>query len=393
MQAETQFGNGALEDAALDLAAQEATGRLLVSGTEGLYGWLWLRDGLLSGASGPGSRPLIANRLATFELLAKSQIGKLISETRSRPGARMIEVLIERDAVPAEFIAEFLAVAAAEQIAHLEAMPISAVRFEPGVVHRAGPSDLTVQAALTACRSMRTELAGVDAETTFATSTSTSGIREPVARSLASYCDGSRTLTQIAHVAGLTHHETILWLEGMLAAGQIATTQTQPALTDWEHQTPLPQATATSEPEPAPGTGRTDPTASETIPATRPPLPSGPTDALSDEPEPVPPAPQPPTDAPRDQAPDAASDRRHLLSTLAALSAEADSHRPTKDQTRPGSSSDAEAEQSEGQKVAGSASRDSDADESETQFSAETPTGGRGIASEMFRELHSLGED
>ena len=385
MKAETQYSNGALEDAALDLAAQEATGRLLVGGTEGQYGWLWLRDGLLSGASGPGPRPLIANRIATFELLPQSQIGKLISETRSRPGARMIEVLIEREVVPLEFISEFVALAAAEQISHLEAMPVSQVRFEPGVVHAAGPSELTVENALTHCRSLRTELSGIAADARFATRTSSSGLSQPVARSLASFCDGSRNLAQIAYVSGLTRHEAIVWLEGMLAAGQIEVTRAEEPVTDWENQTPIPQPSEAAAPEPA-----AEPADQTAAAPTHQAHPSGPPPAPAAGNPVVAPEATTPSHL---QPPEAASDRRHLLSTLAALSAEADTRKPATGHSPTGGPGEPESTESTDQAEADSTQDSAIPEDADTTFAAATPTGSRGIASEMFRELHSLGEE
>jgi hypothetical protein len=369
-------GNAALEETALDLAAQEATGRLLVASPDGNYGWLWLRDGLLSGVSGPGPRPLLANRLATFELLPKSQISKIVVETRSRPSVRMLEVVAELGSVPPTFLHDFVAITAAEQLALLEAMPIDHVRFESGNVHRSGPAMLLVHEVFSQCRTLRTELSGVAADARFTTGRSATGPNDAVARTLTTYCDGSRDLRQLAYVSGLTQHESVVWLEAMLAMNQVQLFEAddQP-FTDWETQTPLPL-----QDESAPMVEPRAQTAARSGEPPRPlPPPPGPPSQPAGTGQPVvrPSGPRPP---------DSPEGRRDLLSTLAALSAEAEARSAAPHLAPPSSDPAADREQAP---LEGDAEPDTDA---ASVFTAATPPGGRGIASEMFRELHSLGE-
>ena len=61
-------------DELLDLAAQEATGRLVVLSSAGDEGWVEFRDGELVGVSAASRRPLLARRLTAFGVMAAPDV-------------------------------------------------------------------------------------------------------------------------------------------------------------------------------------------------------------------------------------------------------------------------------------------------------------------------------
>lgn len=236
------------EDTLLELSAQDASGRLLLSGADGHYGWVWLRDGSVSGASGPGPRPLLANRLLTFGMMPRARIAKLIAETRARPGARLFDMIMSHQMVPSEFLMDFVAEATAEQLLHVNTMGVKGVAFENGRIQRAGPILVATHRVIDAAHQQRTEIPDLPGDALFIASDPAVSLPDPVSRAIAARSDGNRSARQLADACGLTLNETLNHLERMLIAEDLAIASSAPTPEPWQVQRPMGGTQTASEP-------------------------------------------------------------------------------------------------------------------------------------------------
>ena len=228
------------EDLIAELAMQDASGRLLIAGADGNHGWIWLRDGQVSGASGPGPRPLLANRLLSFGMMPRSRISKMIAEARSRPGVRLFDLLIEHDSVPTGFLQEFVTAATAEQVHHIRSMGVRDVRFENGQTQRAGPILVPAHVVMAAAAEQVTELTGIPPTTTFIAPEVGARLPDAISKALVSRSDGSRNARELANTCGLTLHETLTRIEALIISEALAIAPSGLDTEPWALQQPLP---------------------------------------------------------------------------------------------------------------------------------------------------------
>lgn len=195
-------------DELLDLAAQEATGRLVVSSSDGDEGWIEFRDGELVGASAASRRPLLARRLTAFGVMSTADVAALLSALRSQSGRRLIDVLVQDRLVPPAFIAGFVRNTMAEQLGVMAAFSASRHRFQSGPVHQSVPPQRVDEVLATA----------LAVSHTFPDDLRDNALRQagnpgdslpPIFRSVLASCDGSRSAADVADSCGLTVAETL----------------------------------------------------------------------------------------------------------------------------------------------------------------------------------------
>ena len=221
-----------------ELAVQEATGRLVVADARGTRGWIWLRDGAVNGASGPGPKPLLANRLRAFGVLTPQRIRKAMAEAAETTGRVLLDVVV--DLVPASFLSDFMHAALAEQIRFIEALGTGRVRFFNGEVTTSGPTVVATDALFELAERLRVTPERFSESDVFIADGTAATLEDPLPKVVAAVCDGNRSLQPIANISGLTRHETIATLEQLLDTGRIGI---RDAVGPWEVQQPYPGGT------------------------------------------------------------------------------------------------------------------------------------------------------
>lgn len=219
-------------DELLDLAAQEATGRLVVLSSAGDEGWVEFRDGELVGASAASRRPLLARRLVAFGVMTESDVAALLSALRAQTGRRLIDVLVHDRLVPDAFIAGFVRNTMAEQLGVMAAFPGAQYRFRSGPVHQSVPpqrADEVLATALAVNHEFPQEL--LDHALKRADDQGTE--LPPVFRSVLAACDGTRPAPDVADACGLTVAETVQVLTD-LRNRRLVTLVPRPAQDPWQ---------------------------------------------------------------------------------------------------------------------------------------------------------------
>ena len=208
-------------DELLDLAAQEATGRLVVSGEAGASGWLYLRDGLLCGVSGAARRPLLSRRLVAFGVLDADRVAAELIRARSRPGVRLVDLLVADRLASDLFIETYLRNSMAEQLSAMLNAPSAGVSYEPGRVQRTGPLMVATQdvlaTALVAPHEFPAELTAVALS---ASGTDPKGLLT-IHRAVRSASDGRQEPLEVAESCGLTTAEMIQVISDLRQAGAL----------------------------------------------------------------------------------------------------------------------------------------------------------------------------
>lgn len=254
-------------DELLDLAAQEATGRLVVSSPDGDEGWIEFRDGELVGASAASRRPLLARRLTAFGVMADSEVSALLSALRAQPGRRLLDVLVHDRLVPPAFIAGFVRNTMAEQLGVMAAYPSPHHRFQSGPVHQSVPPqrvDEVLATALAVGHTFPTDLQ----EHALQRIADPADSLSPIFLSVLAACDGSSTAADVADQCGLTVAETRQVLTELRGHALIELVE-RPGVDPWQVPVTPPQ----SLPAPPPGAVPSPAPAPTTQPETRAPAP------------------------------------------------------------------------------------------------------------------------
>ncbi|MDZ7576801.1 MAG: hypothetical protein U0904_01280 [Candidatus Nanopelagicales bacterium] len=208
------------ENELLDLVAQGASGRLIISGPDGDTGWVWLRDGHVCGVSSACRTPLLAARLAAFGVLSRAQIANALSATRTSPGTRLIDVLLSKRGVPEDFLTEFATATAGEHLAVALRQGVSSTRFENGRLPQTSTLLLPAMRVLEqaaryrdAAQPRQSRLLAVD-----------TGAHEglvTIQQAIVSSCVGDVDTVGIADRCGLTILEAVELVEPLIESGMI----------------------------------------------------------------------------------------------------------------------------------------------------------------------------
>ena len=196
-------------DDLLDLAAEEATGRLVVVTDGGEEGWIQLRDGSLSAVSAAARRPLLTRRLTAFEVMTGDDVRVLMDRVRQTPGARLLDLLIHERLVPEAFVQGYLRNTMAEQLGALLHQPVVEVHFEPGRVPRVNPMLLNVHEVLATAAAIPHTFPPDIADLIVQTTVGRQPELVPIMRSVLAAADGHRRPVDVADSCGLTAAETI----------------------------------------------------------------------------------------------------------------------------------------------------------------------------------------
>ena len=311
-------------DELLDLAAQEATGRLVVLSSAGDEGWVEFRDGELVGVSAASRRPLLARRLTAFGVMAAPDVAALLSALRAQTGRRLIDVLVHDRLVPDAFITGFVRNTMAEQLGVMAAFPEAQHHFRSGPVHQSVPpqrADEVLATALAVSHTFPQELQ----DHALKRSDDQAAEVPPVFRSVLEACDGSRSAPDVADACGLTVAETVQVLTD-LRNRRLVGLVPRPAQDPWQvalagegpaASTPQPTPPAPA-PAPAPARASSAPPVGDPVPAPAPA--TVPTPAATAEPPivltPLAPEPVEPEPVASDGSPES---RRAALNALADL--------------------------------------------------------------------------
>lgn len=196
-------------DDLLDLAAEEATGRLVVVVDAGEEGWIQLRDGSLSAVSAATRRPLLSRRLTAFEVMTSDQVRAAMATVRQTPGAHLLDLLIHDRLVPEAFVVGYLRNTMAEQLGAIMAGGATEVRFEPGRVPRVNPLLLSVHEVLATATAIPHTFPDDIADLVLRATTGSPPELAPIMRSVLAAADGRRRPVDVADACGLTAAETI----------------------------------------------------------------------------------------------------------------------------------------------------------------------------------------
>jgi hypothetical protein len=243
-------------DDLLDLASQEATGRVLIAAPIGDRAWLWLRDGLLTGLSAAMRRPLIAKRLVAFQQLSSANVTKALESIRTQPGARLLDVLLSDRLVSEEFVVDFVRRTMAEQMSSLLHSGVVDVVFEPGRTQRLSPVLMEtldiVNLGMSVHYRIPDELARV---ALFADATDFPDAR-PIDQAFLSACDGHRRPAEVGDSCGLTFSETEDLVRRLADLDVLQLLHPQSRAAEWTETrlfpAPAPAAPLPVEPLPAP---------------------------------------------------------------------------------------------------------------------------------------------
>jgi hypothetical protein len=126
----------------LELAAQQATGCLVVTDDAGEEALVWLRDGDIYAVSVPGRRPLLGVRLVSSGVLNPEALAEALEVQRTElRGWRLGELLVHLGHVERPVIDDFVAEQMNDQLADLLGWPVRMSRFRNGEHTR---QDMTV---------------------------------------------------------------------------------------------------------------------------------------------------------------------------------------------------------------------------------------------------------
>ena len=196
-------------DDLLDLAAQEATGRVVVVSSTGEHGWLHLRDGALTGVSAATRRPLLSRRLTAFEVMSGDDVRKALDSIRQQPGVRLVDILIDQRMVPSAFIESYLRNTMAEQLGAILNSSVAEVRYEPGRVQRVSPLLMGVHEVLATAAAVPFMFPDDIRDHLMQAVAGAQGGPAPIHRSVLTASDGHRRPVDVADLCGLTAAETL----------------------------------------------------------------------------------------------------------------------------------------------------------------------------------------
>lgn len=294
-------------DELLDLAAQEATGRLVVSADAGRDAWIYLRDGLVCGVSGGARRPLLSRRLVAFGALSADRVLAELATARARPGVRLVDLLVAHGLVSDLFVETYLRNSMAEQLSIVLAAPGVEVSYQPGRVQRTGPLMIATHDVLATALVAPHEFPPDLARSLLSATGSEPGNLLTIHRTVRAASDGRQRPLEVAEACGLTTAEMIQVIADLRQAGAIALGAQAPA------PTAAPEPSGAGDVPPA--TVPTPPASAAALPATEPPV-DPPVDMVVVRPfapEPVDPDPD------EEAAPHGTRERREALSALKSL--------------------------------------------------------------------------
>ncbi len=196
-------------DDLLDLAAQEATGRVVVVASSGEHGWIYLRDGSLSGVSAAIRRPLLSRRLTAFQVMSADDVRRILQAIRQEPGTRLIDVLVNQRLVPITFIESYLRNMMAEQLGAMLASGLVQVRYEPGRVQRVSPLLMSVHEVMATATAVPYTFPRDMVDQVMIASPGAHRDATPVHQAMLLASDGHRRPVDVADLCGLTAAETL----------------------------------------------------------------------------------------------------------------------------------------------------------------------------------------
>lgn len=195
-------------DDLLDLAAEEATGRLVVVSESGEEGWIQLRDGSLAAVSAAARRPLLSRRLTAFEVMSAQDVRTLKDRVRQTPGARLLDLLIHERLVPETFAQGYLRNTMAEQLGALMDEKVAQVRFEPGRIQPM-PMLQSAHEVLATAVAVPHEFPPDMADRVLRGADGAHADLVPILRSVIRAADGHARPVDVADACGLTAAETL----------------------------------------------------------------------------------------------------------------------------------------------------------------------------------------
>ena len=193
----------------LDLVAQEATGRVVLSGAAGEQGWLYLRDGLVSGVSASARRPLLAHRLIAFDALPAPQVQRALAAVRQQPGMRLLDLIVSQRLVAHGFVETFLRNVMAEHVAVMLHGPGGELRLEAGRVQRSTPLLVDLHDVLTIASVVPFAFPEEIADHSMTAIAGSFAAAAAIHRSVMTASDGRRRPVDVADECGLTAGETL----------------------------------------------------------------------------------------------------------------------------------------------------------------------------------------
>ncbi len=224
---------GPVEQALVDLAAQEATGCLVVRQASGTEAEVFLRDGRVYAVTVPGRRPLLGVRLLSSGALGPAALTDALGVQRAElPAWRLGELLVHLGHVDRGVVEAFVTEALTDGLHELLAWPVQTARFHPGRRTRCDVAPPVAVADLLATLGARRErwrdlVARVGDPSTVPHRTreddTAPGTLPPDALALLSRVDGQTPLAELAVDCGLTVFEATEVLVALADAGLVAT--------------------------------------------------------------------------------------------------------------------------------------------------------------------------
>ncbi|MFN8125195.1 MAG: hypothetical protein U0R64_01600 [Candidatus Nanopelagicales bacterium] len=294
----------------LDLVVQEATGRVVLSGSAGEYGWVYLRDGLLSGISAGARRPLLAQRLAAFAALPPVQIDQALAAVKRQPGLRLLDLIVAERLVPQGFVETYLRNVMAEHLAVLLHGPPAQLRLESGRVQRSAPLLLDPHEVLSLALVVPYAFPDEVAEHAMTASGNDYSAAATIHQSVLAVSDGRRRPVDVADECGLTAGETLQVIAELQQHGALELTPSGAATWSDPLAGPPPPPAATPPTLPPPRAATPPPVAAP---------PPRPEPEPTAEPVVTPFAPEPVEEEPTVRPPRSGESRREALNALKNL--------------------------------------------------------------------------
>lgn len=224
-------GASSIEAPLLELAAQEATGVLVVTNEAAEEAFVWLRDGSVYAVSVPGRRPLLGVRLVSSGVITPEALAEALEVQRTElQGWRLGELLVHLGFVQRPVIDEYVTEQMNDQFADLLGWDVRQTVFRNGEHTR---SDMTlpheVSALLSEARERLVRWAAVldrvggpdnvpDLESTSVTQSELG----PHEWAMLCKVDGIRSVLELADECGFTLYEAARLVADLQEAGLVS---------------------------------------------------------------------------------------------------------------------------------------------------------------------------
>ncbi len=221
-----------IESPLLELAAQQATGCLVITDAAGEDALVWLRDGDIYAVSVPGRRPLLGVRLVSSGVITPEALTEALTVQRNElRGWRLGELLVHLGYVQRPVVDDFVAEQMNDQMADLLGWTVRMSRFRNGESTRQDMTqahEVSVLLAEGAARRSRwaailERVGGPETVVDLDSGAGPATQDELGPHEWAVLCkvDGNRTLIELADECGFTLFETARLIADLTEAGLV----------------------------------------------------------------------------------------------------------------------------------------------------------------------------